>query len=108
MGVIFQQTVVWKWNKWIKIQGLRLFGWLLNQKDTISNKLCNPISIFFLAGTFFLYAGIAVLGFIFLFTLLPETKDRPLEEIIDLFARPVCSCCGDPNAPYDINSDSEL
>ena len=46
-------------------------------------------------GTFLLYSGISVLGFIFVFTMLPETKDKPLEEVIDLFAQPLhsSSCC---------------
>ena len=33
------------------------------------------------AGTFFLYAVICVLGFIFIFLKLPETKNKSLEQI---------------------------
>ena len=50
--------------------------------------------MFVFTGTFLLYAGISTLGFIFIFTLLPETKGKPLEEVIDLFSQPVCTCCG--------------
>ena len=32
-------------------------------------------------GTFYLYAGIAVLAFLFFLTKVPETKDRTLEQI---------------------------
>ncbi|VAH28526.1 putative polyol transporter 2 [Triticum dicoccoides] len=38
-----------------------------------------------LGGTFFLYAGIAVLAWVFFFTCLPETRGRTLEEMGSLF-----------------------
>ena len=41
-------------------------------------------------GTFWLYTGIALLGWIFIFLLLPETKGRSLEQVEELFQGPNC------------------
>ncbi|VAH44394.1 unnamed protein product [Triticum turgidum subsp. durum] len=38
-----------------------------------------------IGGSFFLYAGIAALGWVFFFTFIPETRGLPLEEIGKLF-----------------------
>jgi hypothetical protein len=38
-----------------------------------------------IGGTFFLYAGIAVVAWLFFFTCLPETRGRTLEEMGSLF-----------------------
>nr|CAB3491435.1 unnamed protein product [Digitaria exilis] len=38
-----------------------------------------------IGGSFFLYAGIAVLAWVFFFTSLPETRGRTLEEMGKLF-----------------------
>ena len=56
---------------------------------------CWIFFLFHYPGTFLLYSGFSMLGFIFVFTMLPETKDKPLEEVIDLFAQPMhsSSCC---------------
>ncbi|XP_067292269.1 solute carrier family 2 member 13b isoform X2 [Pseudorasbora parva] len=43
-------------------------------------------------GAFFLYSGLAVLGFVFVLGCLPETKGLRLEEIESLFGRRLCSC----------------
>ncbi|GFN77401.1 facilitated trehalose transporter tret1, partial [Plakobranchus ocellatus] len=40
---------------------------------------------FFQPGTFWLFAGITVVGVIFMVFLLPETKDKTLEEVEQLF-----------------------
>ncbi len=53
------------------------------------------------AGTFFMYSGIAVVGLVLIYWLLPETKGRPLEEVIDVFKKPWC--CADQystDSPY--------
>lgn len=39
-------------------------------------------------GTFWLYAGLSLLGWFFFFLFLPETKGKCLEEVSDLFAHP--------------------
>lgn len=43
-------------------------------------------------GAFFLYSGMALLGFFFVYGCLPETKARRLEEIEALFENQLCSC----------------
>ncbi|XP_040886288.1 proton myo-inositol cotransporter-like [Toxotes jaculatrix] len=43
-------------------------------------------------GAFFLYSSLALLGFIFIYGCLPETKGRRLEEIEALFENQLCSC----------------
>ncbi|PON67695.1 Sugar/inositol transporter [Parasponia andersonii] len=48
--------------------------------------ICQAITI---GGTLFVFAGIAVLAWIFFYFFLPETKGRSLEEIETLFARNV-------------------
>lgn len=50
-------------------------------------------SVFFLfPGAFFLYSSMALLGFVFIYGCLPETKARRLEEIEALFENQLCSC----------------
>nr|XP_015208092.1 PREDICTED: proton myo-inositol cotransporter isoform X2 [Lepisosteus oculatus] len=43
-------------------------------------------------GAFFLYSGLATVGFLFVFGCLPETKGRRLEEIESLFENQLCTC----------------
>ncbi|XP_019591877.2 proton myo-inositol cotransporter [Rhinolophus sinicus] len=43
-------------------------------------------------GAFFLYAGFAALGLIFIYGCLPETKGKKLEEIESLFDNRLCTC----------------
>nr|XP_060634378.1 proton myo-inositol cotransporter isoform X1 [Anolis sagrei ordinatus] len=43
-------------------------------------------------GAFFLYAGFAFVGLIFLYGCLPETKGKKLEEIESLFEKSLCTC----------------
>ncbi|XP_062857946.1 solute carrier family 2 member 13b [Trichomycterus rosablanca] len=45
-------------------------------------------------GAFFLYAGLAVLGFFFILGCLPETKGLMLEDMETLFSRRLCTCGG--------------
>ncbi|RXM31592.1 Proton myo-inositol cotransporter [Acipenser ruthenus] len=48
--------------------------------------------IFFAPGAFFLYSGLAALGFLFIYGCLPETKGKKLEEIESLFENQLCTC----------------
>lgn len=43
-------------------------------------------------GAFFLYAGFAGLGLLFIYGCLPETKGKKLEEIESLFESRLCTC----------------
>ncbi|XP_010733777.2 proton myo-inositol cotransporter isoform X2 [Larimichthys crocea] len=43
-------------------------------------------------GAFFMYTGLVVLGLLFVQGCLPETQGLQLEEIENLFNRPLCSC----------------
>ncbi|XP_048881964.1 proton myo-inositol cotransporter-like isoform X1 [Brienomyrus brachyistius] len=43
-------------------------------------------------GAFFLYAGLTLLGFLFIYGCLPETKGHRLEEIELLFENRLCTC----------------
>ncbi|XP_021072368.1 proton myo-inositol cotransporter isoform X2 [Mus pahari] len=43
-------------------------------------------------GAFFLYAGFAAVGLLFVYGCLPETKGKKLEEIESLFDHRLCSC----------------
>ncbi|XP_055963785.1 proton myo-inositol cotransporter [Sorex fumeus] len=43
-------------------------------------------------GAFFLYAGFAALGLLFVYGCLPETKGKKLEEIESLFDHKLCTC----------------
>ncbi|CAH1782785.1 unnamed protein product, partial [Owenia fusiformis] len=72
---------------------------------TSTNWICNLIvSMTFLSlteaitrfGTFWLYAGITLLGLVFLGVVLPETKGRSLEEVEGLFAHSWCGTSGPP------------
>ncbi|KAE8616176.1 hypothetical protein XENTR_v10008737 [Xenopus tropicalis] len=65
------------------------------------NWICNVlISLTFLHtaeyltyyGAFFLYAGLACVGLIFIYGCLPETKGKKLEEIESLFESRLCTC----------------
>lgn len=44
------------------------------------------------AGAFFLYAGFAAVGLLFVYGCLPETKGKKLEEIESLFDNRLCTC----------------
>lgn len=51
-------------------------------------------------GAFWLYTGIASAGWLFIFLLLPETKGKALEQVEELFQRPLCP-------PPGFNSSSD-
>jgi len=53
----------------------------------------NIISLLSRPGAFLFYAGISVLGLIFVALLLPETKGKSLEDIEELFKGDVIVCC---------------
>ncbi|XP_038069669.1 proton myo-inositol cotransporter-like [Patiria miniata] len=91
----------WTINSEIYPQWARSTG---NALSSTTNWLFNLlISMTFLSlaetitrqGTFFMYAGISLAGVLFLYCLLPETKGRPLEEVINLFSKPWSPCCGE-------------
>lgn len=46
-------------------------------------------------GTYWLFVGVAVIGFAFFILLLPETKGRKLEDVEELFSKPWCWGGGD-------------
>jgi len=50
------------------------------------------VGLFCPPGAFFLYSSLALLGFVFIYGCLPETKARRLEEIEALFENQLCSC----------------
>ena len=38
--------------------------------------------------------GIVTIGLVFMIITVPETKGKKLEEVEELFSRPICSCGG--------------
>lgn len=52
----------------------------------------HSMNVFSFPGAFFLYAGLAVLGFFFVLGCLPETKGLMLEDIETLFSWRLCTC----------------
>jgi len=48
--------------------------------------------MFLFQGAFYLYTGIALLGFLLFLWILPETKGKSLEEMEHLFSQPILSC----------------
>ncbi|XP_076042485.1 proton myo-inositol cotransporter-like isoform X3 [Oratosquilla oratoria] len=52
-------------------------------------------------GAFYLYAVLALVGFVIFYMILPETKGLRLEEIEGLFARPLCSKNGSASAQQE-------
>lgn len=81
----------WTINSEIYPQWARSFG---NSSSATTNWICNLfVSMTFLnltkvltkCGTFGLYTGIAILGWLFTYCFLPETKGKTLEEVTQLF-----------------------
>ena len=65
-------------------------------------------------GTFWLYTGMAILGWIFIFLLLPETKGRSLEQVEELFQGANCpppglasSCQSSRHGGYELTNGKE-
>jgi hypothetical protein len=52
---------------------------------TVSMSFLSLSKAITIGGSFFLYAGITVLGLIFFYTFIPETRGQPLEDIGKLF-----------------------
>ena len=86
--------------------------------STATNWLCNLlVSISFLHltqyltryGAFWLYTGLALGGWIFIFFLLPETKGRSLEMVEEMFQRPPCPPPGlaKQTGAYDLLENQE-
>ncbi|XP_056595573.1 solute carrier family 2 member 13b isoform X3 [Triplophysa dalaica] len=59
-------------------------------------------------GAFFLYSGLALLGFVFVVGCLPETKGLRLEEIESLFAKRLCTCGAESQDVHYIRPRLEL
>lgn len=94
-----------------------------NSLSTTTNWTCNLIvSMTFLHlaryltrhGTFWLYTGIALSGWIFILCLLPETKGRSLEQVEELFQGPLCpppglanACSGSKFGGYKLTSNHQ-
>lgn len=55
-------------------------------------------------GTFFLYAGTSFVGFVTLYFLLPETKNRSLEEIEQLFMTEAYRARRESQRQYNVQS----
>ncbi|GFO15459.1 solute carrier family 2 (facilitated glucose transporter), member 13 [Plakobranchus ocellatus] len=79
-----------------------------NSLATATNWIANlAVSMTFLtltetltkAGTYWMFVGIASLGFVFISTCVPETKGVKLEEVESLFQGPLCRCCGSHTGP---------
>lgn len=51
------------------------------------------ITMFYFAGAYFFYSGIAFIGFLFFYFVLPETKGKTLEEVETVFEKPWFNCC---------------
>ncbi|XP_059083872.1 proton myo-inositol cotransporter-like isoform X2 [Tigriopus californicus] len=62
------------------------FNWLLNL--IISMTFLSLTEAITKEGAFYLYTGVASLGLVMFFLILPETKNKPLEEVEMLFAKP--------------------
>ena len=60
-------------------------NWLFVFITTIS---FNPIiQVIHISGAFFMFAAITLVGFIFTLLFVPETKERPLEDVAEMFIR---------------------
>ncbi|CAK8683228.1 unnamed protein product [Clavelina lepadiformis] len=68
-GNAFSTTTNWVFNVIVSLTFLDVTQWLTIQ------------------GAFLLYTGLAFLGFVFIYLFLPETKNKPLEEVRTLFER---------------------
>jgi hypothetical protein len=55
-------------------------------------------------GAYWIFSGVVVVGMIFLFFTLPETKDKQLEEVETLFETPWCVC--GKSGSFEINLSS--
>ncbi|MGH0139023.1 UNVERIFIED_CONTAM: hypothetical protein FKN15_068154, partial [Acipenser sinensis] len=72
----------------LRLNPLKVFlkiDFFLNIHTTYSTHLS-------LRGAFFLYSGLAAVGFLFIYGCLPETKGKKLEEIESLFENQLCTC----------------
>ncbi|GAB6028142.1 hypothetical protein CHUAL_002355 [Chamberlinius hualienensis] len=66
------------------------FNWLFNM--LVSMTFLTLTQVITKYGAFYLYAGLAALGFLIFLLILPETRGKSLEEVEGLFAQPLCSC----------------
>jgi SP family facilitated glucose transporter-like MFS transporter 8 len=63
---------------------MTLLNWTLSFiiTQTFHSMVCSPLKSY---GTFWVYAGVCVLGVLFVLTKVPETKGKTLEEIEQYF-----------------------
>ena len=77
----------------------------------VNNVMSGVVSMTFLSlysaitigGAFFLYAGIAIVGWVFFYVLFPETRGHNLEHVEKLFGNLLWKFS--PNKKYDPTSD---
>ena len=105
ISMCYRTTILYHFL-WISATGYRVGRGAIGFHDNIGGEYCTLYLIIHLClslGTYWLFVGIASLGFVFFWCLLPETKGRKLEDVEELFARPWCRCCGDDNTDDSIH-----
>ncbi|XP_072047482.1 proton myo-inositol cotransporter-like [Amphiura filiformis] len=82
------------WARGFGTSSATAVGWITNLLISLTFlSLTQAITRY---GTFLVYAGCTVFGWIFIYYLVPETKDKHLEEVEKLFEEPFSTCCGKP------------
>ena len=70
-------------------------NWIINLAVTMTFLTLSNNETIGRQGAFLIYAGFALMGWIFIYALVPETKGLTLEQVVKLFKKPLCpACCG--------------